>query len=68
LQQAELRDAEVNLRRSEMLLEPKAISKQQYDADLARYNKARASISNSQASIARPRPMPAPPKWPSSRP
>lgn len=51
LQQAELRDAEVNLKRSEELLVPKAISKQQYDADLARYNKARASISNSQASI-----------------
>jgi multidrug resistance efflux pump len=67
LQQAELRDAESTcaVRR---LLEPKAISKQQYDADLARYNKARASISNSQASIARPRPMPAPRKWRSSRP
>lgn len=52
LQQAELRDAEVNLRRSESLLAPKAISVQQYDADLARFNKARASINNSQASIA----------------
>ncbi len=51
LQQAELRDAEVNLRRSEELLVPKAISKQQYDSDVARYNKARASINNSQASI-----------------
>lgn len=51
LQLAELRDAEVNLKRSEMLLEPKAISKQQYDADLARNNKARASVSNAQASI-----------------
>lgn len=51
LQQAELRDAEVNLKRSEELLGPKAISKQQYDADLARYNKARASINNSQAAI-----------------
>ncbi len=51
LQQAELRDAEVNLKRSEELLVPKAISKQQYDTDLARYNKARASINNSQASI-----------------
>jgi RND family efflux transporter MFP subunit len=52
LQQAELRDADVNLRRSKELLAPAAISKQQYDADLARYNKARASINNSQASIA----------------
>ncbi|WP_019451538.1 efflux RND transporter periplasmic adaptor subunit [Cupriavidus sp. BIS7] len=52
LQQAELRDADVNLRRSKELLAPAAISKQQYDSDLARYNKARASISNSQASIA----------------
>ena len=51
LQQAELRDAEVNLRRSEELLAPKAISVQQYDADLARFNKARASINNSQAAI-----------------
>lgn len=52
LQQAELRDAEVNLKRSEELLAPKAISKQQYDTDVARFNKARASISNAEASIA----------------
>ncbi|MGX0137296.1 HlyD family secretion protein [Cupriavidus metallidurans] len=51
LQQAELRDADVNLRRSKELLAPAAISQQQYDSDLARYNKARASISNSEASI-----------------
>lgn len=52
LQQAELRDADINLRRSKELLAPAAISQQQYDSDLARYNKARASISNSEASIA----------------
>lgn len=51
LQQAELRDAEVNLRRSEQLLGPKAISAQQYDADLARYKKAQASVANSRAAI-----------------
>jgi RND family efflux transporter MFP subunit len=51
-QKVELHDARVNLRRSEQLLGPRAISKQQYDTDLARYNKARASISSSQASIA----------------
>ncbi|CAG2142219.1 Macrolide export protein MacA [Cupriavidus yeoncheonensis] len=51
LQLAELRDAEVNLRRSEELLGPKAISVQQYDADLARYKKAQASVSNSRAAI-----------------
>lgn len=52
LQQAELRDAEVSLRRSEALIVPKAISVQQYDADLARYKKAQASVSNSRAAIA----------------
>ncbi len=51
LQQAELRDADVSLRRSEALLGPKAISVAQYDADLARYKKARASINNAQAAI-----------------
>jgi RND family efflux transporter MFP subunit len=51
LQQAELRDAEVNLRRSEQLLGPKAISAQQYDADLARFRKAQASVANSRAAI-----------------
>ncbi len=51
LQLAELRDAEVNLRRSEQLLGPKAISVQQYDADLARFKKAQASVSNSRAAI-----------------
>ncbi|QBY50437.1 efflux RND transporter periplasmic adaptor subunit [Cupriavidus oxalaticus] len=52
LQQAELKDAEVNLRRSQILIGPNAISRTQYDADVARYNKARASVSSSQASIA----------------
>lgn len=52
LQKAELSDAEINLRRSQILLEPKAISQAQYDADLARVNKARASVSNATAAIA----------------
>lgn len=52
LQQAELRDAEISLRRSQTLLEPKAIPQAQYDADLARYNKAKASVSSAVASIA----------------
>jgi len=52
LQQAELRDAEISLRRSQTLLEPKAIPQAQYDSDLARYNKAKASVSSAAASIA----------------
>jgi len=51
LQQAELKNAEVNLRRSEILIVPNAISKTEYDADVARYNKAKASINNSTAAI-----------------
>ncbi|WER49895.1 efflux RND transporter periplasmic adaptor subunit [Cupriavidus sp. WKF15] len=51
LQLAELRDADVNLRRDEQLLGPKAISVQQYDADLARFRKAQASVANSRAAI-----------------
>ncbi|KWR90807.1 efflux RND transporter periplasmic adaptor subunit [Cupriavidus sp. IDO] len=51
LQQAELKNAQVNLRRSEILIVPNAISKTDYDADVARYNKAKASINNSTAAI-----------------
>ncbi|MGH8788202.1 MAG: efflux RND transporter periplasmic adaptor subunit [Cupriavidus necator] len=52
LQQAELKDAEVNLRRSKILIVPNAISRTQYDADVARFDKARASVNSSRASIA----------------
>lgn len=52
LQQAELKDAEVNLHRSKLLIVPNAISRTQYDADVARYDKARASVNSSRASIA----------------
>jgi RND family efflux transporter MFP subunit len=52
LQQAELKDAEVNLRRSRILIVPNAISRTQYDADVARFDKARASVNSSRASIA----------------
>src|SRR5437868_809994 len=51
LQVAELKDAEISLRRSEVLLVPKAISTAEYDADLARYNKAKASVSSARAAI-----------------
>ncbi|MDQ0139743.1 efflux RND transporter periplasmic adaptor subunit [Cupriavidus necator] len=51
LQQAELKDAEVNLRRSKVLIVPNAISRTQYDADVARYDKARASVNSSRASV-----------------
>ncbi|SPA18441.1 Macrolide-specific efflux protein precursor [Cupriavidus taiwanensis] len=52
LQQAELKDAEVNLRRSKVLIVPNAISRTQYDADVARFDKARASVNSSRASVA----------------
>ncbi|MGX6566978.1 efflux RND transporter periplasmic adaptor subunit [Cupriavidus necator] len=52
LQQAELKDAEVNLRRSKILIVPNAISRTQYDADVARFDKARASVNSSRAAIA----------------
>nr|WP_221217926.1 efflux RND transporter periplasmic adaptor subunit [Cupriavidus alkaliphilus] len=52
LQQAELKDAEVNLRRSRVLIVPNAISRTQYDADVARFDKARASVNSSRASVA----------------
>ncbi|MCO4888107.1 efflux RND transporter periplasmic adaptor subunit [Cupriavidus sp. WGtm5] len=52
LQQAELKDAEVNLRRSRILIVPNAISRTQYDADVARFDKARASVNSSRASVA----------------
>lgn len=51
LQQAELKDAEVNLRRSKILIVPNAISRTQYDADVARFDKARASVNSSRAAI-----------------
>ncbi|UDM52629.1 efflux RND transporter periplasmic adaptor subunit [Cupriavidus sp. MP-37] len=51
LQQAELKDAEVNLRRSRVLIVPNAISRTQYDADVARFDKARASVNSSRASV-----------------
>lgn len=51
LQQAELKDAEVNLRRSRILIVPNAISRTQYDADVARFDKARASVNSSRASV-----------------
>ncbi|SOY68427.1 efflux RND transporter periplasmic adaptor subunit [Cupriavidus taiwanensis] len=51
LQQAELKDAEVNLRRSKILIVPNAISRTQYDADVARFDKARASVNSSRASV-----------------
>ncbi|NUO86252.1 MAG: efflux RND transporter periplasmic adaptor subunit [Cupriavidus sp.] len=51
LQQAELKDAEVNLRRSKVLIVPNAISRTQYDADVARFDKARASVNSSRASV-----------------
>lgn len=49
---AELRDAEVNLHRSADLLAKKFISAAQHDADIARYNKAKAAISGYQSAIA----------------
>jgi len=52
LQLAELNDSDVNLRRSEVLVVPNAISRSQYDSDLARYKKAKASVSNARAAIA----------------
>jgi RND family efflux transporter MFP subunit len=51
LQVAELKNAEVNLRRSVILAPQGAIPATQYDADLARYDKAKASINNAQAAI-----------------
>lgn len=52
LQQAELKDAEVNLRRSRILIVPNAISRTEYDAAVARFDKAQASVKSSRASIA----------------
>lgn len=51
LQLAELKEAETSLRRSESLLAPQAISRAQFEADQARYNKARAQISSTTAAI-----------------
>jgi len=51
LQVAELKNAEINLRRSAILVPKGAMPATQYDADLARYDKARASINNSRAAI-----------------
>lgn len=52
LQVAELKNAEINLRRSAILVPKGAMPATQYDADLARYDKAKASINNSRAAIA----------------
>jgi HlyD family secretion protein len=51
LQVAELKNAELNLRRSKILVPSGAMPATQYDADLARYDKAQASIDNSRAAI-----------------
>jgi RND family efflux transporter MFP subunit len=51
LQVAELKEAETSLRRSETLLVPQAISRAQFEADQARYNKARAQINSTTAAI-----------------
>ncbi len=52
LQVAELKNAQINLRRSAILAPQGAMPATQYDSDLARYDKARASIDNSRAAIA----------------
>lgn len=51
LQVAELKEAETSLRRSESLLAPQAISRAQFEADQARYNKAKAQINSTTAAI-----------------
>jgi RND family efflux transporter MFP subunit len=50
--EAELRDAEANLRRSSELLAKNYISGAQHDADIARFNKAKAVIASLGAAIA----------------
>lgn len=52
LQQAELSDAEIALRRSAALAPKGAVPAAQYDADRARVNKARASVDSDAAAIA----------------
>ena len=49
---AEMRDAEANLKRSEELLAKKYISAAQHDANVARFDKARAAIAGYRAAIA----------------
>jgi HlyD family secretion protein len=50
--QAELRDAEVNLKRSGELLAKNYISGAQHDADIARFDKAKAVVTSLTAAIA----------------
>ncbi|KWF21679.1 efflux RND transporter periplasmic adaptor subunit [Burkholderia pseudomultivorans] len=52
LQQAELSDAEIALRRSAALAPKGAVPAAQYDSDRARVNKARASVDSDAAAIA----------------
>ena len=52
LQQAELRDAEASFHRTAILVPKGALPAAQYDADLARLNKARAAVSSNRATIA----------------
>ncbi|WP_179404061.1 efflux RND transporter periplasmic adaptor subunit [Burkholderia guangdongensis] len=52
LQKAELRDAEISLRRSAVLAPKGALPVAQYDSDVARVSKAHASVDNAVASIA----------------
>ncbi|KWH44015.1 efflux RND transporter periplasmic adaptor subunit [Burkholderia stagnalis] len=52
LQQAELKDAEVGFRRTAILAPKGAVPAAQYDTDLARLNKARASVNSNRAAIA----------------
>ena len=52
VEQAELKDAELALRRSTVLAPKGAVPAAQLDADTARANKARASVNSDQAAIA----------------
>lgn len=49
--QAELRDAEANLRRSQELLHKRFIAGAQHDANIARFNKARAALAGYEAAV-----------------
>ncbi|MGU7776128.1 efflux RND transporter periplasmic adaptor subunit [Burkholderia sp. MR1-5-21] len=51
LQQAELKDALISLHRSEILVPKGALPAAQYDSDVARVNKARASVASDEAAI-----------------
>ncbi|WP_175913545.1 efflux RND transporter periplasmic adaptor subunit [Burkholderia metallica] len=52
VQQAELKDAEIALRRTSVLAPKGAVPAAQLDTDTARVNKARASVNSNQAAIA----------------